>query len=68
MSRKLIIAVAPVEKDVPAGVKNPATAREVASAAVECWNAGASLVHLLGCEVASPNEARDMLGITRESS
>lgn len=44
--RKIIIAVAPVGKAVPAGIHNPTTAADVADAAISCWNAGASLVHL----------------------
>jgi 3-keto-5-aminohexanoate cleavage enzyme len=48
-SRKIIVAVAPVahmEKKIPAGVVNPVDPEVLARESIECWKAGASLVHL----------------------
>ena len=47
--RKVIIAVAPVahvEKQVPAGARNPVRSDDIAREVLECARAGASLVHL----------------------
>jgi 3-keto-5-aminohexanoate cleavage enzyme len=49
MSRKVVIAVAPVKhpgSEMPAGCCNPQSAEEVAAEVVDCARAGASMVHL----------------------
>jgi 3-keto-5-aminohexanoate cleavage enzyme len=49
MSRKVVIAVAPVKhpgSEMPAGCRNPQSADEVAAEVVACARAGASMVHL----------------------
>ena len=49
MSRKIIIAVAPVahmEKKIPQGVVNPVNPDELAEEVIKCADAGATLVHL----------------------
>lgn len=45
-TQKIIVTVAPVGKQIPEGILNPATPQEVASATIDCWRAGASMVHL----------------------
>lgn len=45
-NRKIIVAVAPVGKDIEAPSMNPLTPEEVAAEVVECTRAGASFVHL----------------------
>jgi len=45
-NRKIIVAVAPVGKDIHAPSKNPLTPEEVAAEVVECALAGAGFVHL----------------------
>ena len=44
--RKIIVAVAPVGKDIEPPSHNPLTPEEVAAEVVECSRAGASFVHL----------------------
>ncbi|MHC4370740.1 MAG: beta-keto acid cleavage family enzyme, partial [Planctomycetota bacterium] len=49
MSRKVIIAVAPVKhpgSEMPAGCRNPESAEIIAREVVDCARAGASMVHL----------------------
>ena len=49
MSRKVVIAVAPVKhpgSEMPGGCRNPQSAEEVAAEVVDCALAGASMVHL----------------------
>ena len=45
-NRKIIVAVAPVGKQIDPPSKNPLTPEEVAREVIECTNAGAALVHL----------------------
>lgn len=49
MSRKVIIAVAPVKhpgSEMPAGCRNPESAEDIAQEVVDCARAGAAMVHL----------------------
>ncbi|HEC03032.1 MAG TPA: 3-keto-5-aminohexanoate cleavage protein, partial [Phycisphaerales bacterium] len=49
MSRKVIIAVAPVKhpgSEMPAGCRNPESAQDIAQDVVDCAKAGAAMVHL----------------------
>lgn len=49
MSRKVVIAVAPVKhpgSEMPAGCRNPESAEDIAREVVECARAGAAMVHL----------------------
>lgn len=48
-TRKIVVAVAPVahmEKVIPSGITNPISPQEISREVIDCWNAGASLVHL----------------------
>jgi 3-keto-5-aminohexanoate cleavage enzyme len=45
-NRKIIVAVAPVGKDIEPPSMNPLTAEEVAREVIDCTRAGASFVHL----------------------
>ena len=47
-NRQIIVAVAPVGKDIEAPSKNPLTPEEVAAEVVECSRAGASFVACAG--------------------
>ena len=49
MSRKVIIAVAPVKhpgSEMPPGCRNPETAEDIAREVIDCARAGAAMVHL----------------------
>ena len=46
MNRKIIIAVAPVGKDIEPPSSNPLSPEEVATETIACTKAGASMVHL----------------------
>ena len=72
-NRKIIVAVAPVGKDIEPPSINPLTPEEVAQEVIECTRAGASFVHLhvrddKGNQTGDLTHFSHSLDLTRESS
>lgn len=73
LSRKILIAIAPVGTDIPEGIQNPLSPEQVAAETIACAKAGAGMVHLHvrdveGNQIADTTEFSRTLDIIREKS
>ena len=72
-NRKIIIAVAPVGRDIPPPSNNPLTPKAIADEVIACHQSGASMVHLhvrddLGNQTADLHHFSSTLDLIRQDS